>query len=344
MKKLLITAILTTLTLTSTVSAFATDIKIDNNKLSFTAESGIPFVDESNRTQVPFRIAMENFGANVSWDQVRNTAIAEKNGIKVEVPIGQNHIVKDGVEIKTDTAALIKEGRTYLPIRAVVEAFGANVSWDADTQTVNVSTTGETQITSNPTSSKKITVLNIEGDLIEVGISKDKAIEIAKQKQREYFGIEVPNDIEVTVELNGGYSILKPTWVVVMYKKDKLYLNSFIDANTGILDSASYKYFNAQASKGNKLSIEDAKRGALKFLVDKKIINSNADVKFVGKSSEYIAKTGIGVDFVSVNDENQVYSIALDHASKQVSLFSNYKKRTAEEQKQLDEYNASHKK
>jgi len=122
--------------------AYAVNISIDGNNVGFTEQSGSPFVDGSNRTQVPLRITMESFGATVKWDDVTKTAIVEKDGIKVEVPIGQSYIIKNGQQVKNDTAALIKDGKTYLPIRAVLEAFGASVGWDNATQTVTASKSG----------------------------------------------------------------------------------------------------------------------------------------------------------------------------------------------------------
>lgn len=120
----------------SFVPTYATNISINNQKVQFTESSGTPFIDSANRTQVPFRQTLEAFGATVSWDKVNNMAVAVKDGVTVQVPIGASYIIKDGQQITNDTAALIKNGRTYLPIRAVLEAFGADVSWDSGTQTV----------------------------------------------------------------------------------------------------------------------------------------------------------------------------------------------------------------
>jgi competence protein ComEC len=122
----------------SIMPAYAANIKIDDQNVQFTEASGLPFIDKANRTQVPFRQTMEAFGCTVSWDAVNKIAIAEKNGITVKVPIGVSYITKDGQKIPNDTAALIKDNRTYLPIRAVLEAFNADVSWDSSVQTVVV--------------------------------------------------------------------------------------------------------------------------------------------------------------------------------------------------------------
>lgn len=57
------------------------------------------------------------------------TAWAEKDGVQVAVPIGQPWMTVNGHRVDLDTAAQIRDNRTYLPIRPVLEAFGAYVTW-----------------------------------------------------------------------------------------------------------------------------------------------------------------------------------------------------------------------
>ena len=111
-------------------------------QVQFTQSSGSPFIDEASRTQVPLRATMEAYGCEVNWNQETSTAIVIKDDITVEVPIGARYIYRNQVRIENDTAALLKNGRTYLPIRAVLEAFGAIVEWDANTQSVIVYSDG----------------------------------------------------------------------------------------------------------------------------------------------------------------------------------------------------------
>jgi hypothetical protein len=126
----------------SSVTAFADDviINIDSTKVEFNEELGFPFIDENSRTQVPFRATLEKYGAEVDWDNESRTAIAAKDEIVVKVPIDENYILKNDEEIPVDTAARIVNGRTYLPIRAVIEAFGSEVEWDAALNTVVITT------------------------------------------------------------------------------------------------------------------------------------------------------------------------------------------------------------
>lgn len=113
-------------------------ILIGGKAVTFTESSGKPFIDSANRTQVPLRAAMETFGCAVGWNQESKTAIVEKDGITVKVPIGQKYILVNGKKVETDTTAQVIAGRTYLPIRAVLESFGAEVSWDAQENNVIV--------------------------------------------------------------------------------------------------------------------------------------------------------------------------------------------------------------
>lgn len=131
--------ILVTIILATTVVSFAEseiNIVINENKVTFTDDSGFPFVDDNSRTQVPFRATLESFGAVVEWDSEKQMPYAVYNGIKVYAPIGEEYILVDGVQVPNDTIAILKNDRTYCPIRKVVEAFGFNVGWDSNTSSV----------------------------------------------------------------------------------------------------------------------------------------------------------------------------------------------------------------
>jgi len=141
MKKIIALVILFGLLLSSVAYA-----SIDNNvsviingkQVIFTQDLGYPFIDTNNRTQVPLRATMEQFGAAISWDSASRIAVVEKNGIVVKVPVGKSYIYRNNVLINNDTVAVIRDGRTYLPIRVVLEAFQALVTWNQTTRQVSV--------------------------------------------------------------------------------------------------------------------------------------------------------------------------------------------------------------
>lgn len=136
----LIMVLVLSIALVSTVASVKTDVSvvIDNKPVLFTDGDGAPFIDENGRTLVPLRVVMESFGCIVQWDQNTQTAYVVKDGVTVTIVIGQKYIRVNGMSQAIDTAAVNKDGRTYLPIRAVLEAFGATVEWDDSSRSVLV--------------------------------------------------------------------------------------------------------------------------------------------------------------------------------------------------------------
>ncbi len=101
-----------------------------------------PFINpENNRTYVAVRPLGEAFGAEVDYDNTTKTATFTRPDMVVSITIGSNVITKvaDGVTTTTeiDAPAFIKDGRTVLPFRAVGEAFGYKVNYDANTRAVS---------------------------------------------------------------------------------------------------------------------------------------------------------------------------------------------------------------
>ena len=115
-------------------------VLLDGVPVAYDDNYGYPFLDSAGRTQVPFRRTMETFGCTVSWDNENRVAIAEKDGVRVEVPIGQAYLLRNGQRVDLDTVAQIRNTRTFLPIRPVVEAFGAAVTWDGGNRQVLITT------------------------------------------------------------------------------------------------------------------------------------------------------------------------------------------------------------
>lgn len=149
-------------------------VKVDGKEVSFT--DAAPFVDANNRTQAPLRAIAEALGCKVEWYGKEQKVIIKKDytdadtlamwrsyegeyvtiyeySRKLDLTIGSNmkilnfynslygeqSLYSGGYkEQEMDTSPIIKDNRTYLPVRYLAEAFGYEVSWDAVTQTVNI--------------------------------------------------------------------------------------------------------------------------------------------------------------------------------------------------------------
>lgn len=120
----------------------ATDLSlmINGQQLWFPEEYGTPYIDANNRTMVPVRLPMEAIGCEVGWDNDTQTVTVSNDGTVVQLTIGSNIITINGEEKEIDTTPIIQNDRTYLPIRAVLEAFGSGVYWLGDTNTVDIYT------------------------------------------------------------------------------------------------------------------------------------------------------------------------------------------------------------
>ena len=115
-----------------------------------------PFIDSNGRTQTPARFIGEELGATVAWDGTAQKATFVKDNKKLILYIGKKEYELDGKTLQMDTAALLQEGRTFVPARYVAEAFGATVRWDSTVRTVYVDmvkvvSTPEPIITPHPT-------------------------------------------------------------------------------------------------------------------------------------------------------------------------------------------------
>lgn len=117
--------------------AMAVDVTIDSVKVEFGSAQPVVI---NGRTLVPLRAPMEAFGATVGWDAATQTATVLKNNVMVHCKIGENVIYRNNTPVQNDAAATMINDRTYLPIRCVLEAFGATVGWDDTSSTVVVQT------------------------------------------------------------------------------------------------------------------------------------------------------------------------------------------------------------
>lgn len=108
-------------------------VVINDEHVEFNDNYGYPFIDKNDIIQVPLRIILENIGAKVRWNNETRTAIAEKEGMKVEVPIGEKYVLKNGKKLEIEGNSLIKNYRTYSPIITIMEYFGYEVTWNDKT-------------------------------------------------------------------------------------------------------------------------------------------------------------------------------------------------------------------
>lgn len=117
-------------------------VQVNGKYVEFYDDIGKPFIDANERTLVPLRAVAESIGCIVIWDNDNRIVKVQMGGTVVLVPIDNKYILVNGNRVENDTEAVIVNGRTYLPIRAVLEAFGAVVGWENETRTVVANISG----------------------------------------------------------------------------------------------------------------------------------------------------------------------------------------------------------
>lgn len=97
----------------------------------------------NDRTMVPLRAIAESLGCEVLWDGDNRGIIVCRNMHLYNFRIGFDtafDIYNNALEntYLLDSAPVIINDRTMLPLRAVAEMMDADVSWDPESQTVNI--------------------------------------------------------------------------------------------------------------------------------------------------------------------------------------------------------------
>lgn len=88
-----------------------------------------PFIDTSNRTQVPIRFIAEGLGCKVDWDGVHRVVTVTKGSKVIKLTIGKEEALVNGKVVKMDTQAVIKDDRTMVPLRFIAENFDCQVEF-----------------------------------------------------------------------------------------------------------------------------------------------------------------------------------------------------------------------
>lgn len=139
MRKLLIAVVLCVMVFSQNVFANNITVKVNGSVLY----SPVPAQIVNDRTVLPMRAIFERLGADVEWIEQERMIFATKDDLFIVMQIDNNKMAveKIGGEkkiIELDTPPFIQEGSTLVPVRAVAESVGAEVKWNGETRTVDI--------------------------------------------------------------------------------------------------------------------------------------------------------------------------------------------------------------
>ena len=140
MKKISALLVCLCILMTSVAALAENEVTVNFNgeKMEFDAA---PFI-ENDRTLVPMRALFEAVGAKVTWDASTQTVLVlnEKEAVAkfIALQIGQDTAFVGDEKKALDVPARIVKGRTFVPLRFVMEELGCEVTWDSDTYTISI--------------------------------------------------------------------------------------------------------------------------------------------------------------------------------------------------------------
>lgn len=107
-----------------------------------------PLFIYNNRTMVPLRFISESIGAVVEWDPVVRMVIItieDSSNVKkvLKIKLDSNIASLNGNPFPMDTLPIIRNDRVFVPIRFIMEAFGAKVEWNGSERKVLITYPGE---------------------------------------------------------------------------------------------------------------------------------------------------------------------------------------------------------
>ena len=108
-------------------------VKVEREEVVFPDQGP---VIQDDQTLVPVRFVAENLGYSVDYDAEEHSAVID--GGRIVMFIGTDQAEINGQSVQLDTASILMNDRTMVPLRVIAETLGCTVDWVPSTRTVLV--------------------------------------------------------------------------------------------------------------------------------------------------------------------------------------------------------------
>lgn len=132
---LLLTFIFSTTAFASEISALSRQEEVYVHFNSTPIEFDVSPIISDNRIIAPVRGISEVLGAKIFWDSDTKTTTVSLNNKDVSFIIGSKTMILNGEKTEIDVSAEIINDRTFVPLRAIADAFDLNIDWNEETRT-----------------------------------------------------------------------------------------------------------------------------------------------------------------------------------------------------------------
>lgn len=283
----------------------AEEVKVSINGEILTKYTMFPII-LNNRALVPARDVFEKMGCQVEWNDPKRLVTVKNGSNTVLIYIDKTTATKNGKEFKMDVPAKIVNSRTMIPLRAVSEAMGCQVSWNdktriaAITYTATTATTTTTKTTTTTVATTKVTTTEkpVETTTVYQASSNMKSGGI-KILWDQITNVSA-NNIDGKRDVVNGLDVISPTWFSIK--------NSDGDLN----DVGSLEY--AQWAKQNGYQIWGLVTNSFNTTITHDVLSDpNKRLKVINQLVAVADKyglNGINIDFENVGSADGDYYLA----------------------------------
>lgn len=143
-------------------------MKVNGEEKEIDPGMGTAPVIMNDRTLLPVRAIVEELGGRVEWDAETSEVTLSYGDSVISLTIESTNAYLNGTLQTLDTAPVIINERTMLPIRFIAEGFDFDVVWDGDRQEVKIMKNGRTDV------DNLSDMILIEGGTFTMGSSSDE--------------------------------------------------------------------------------------------------------------------------------------------------------------------------
>ncbi|MFP4978390.1 copper amine oxidase N-terminal domain-containing protein [Paenibacillus sp. CN-4] len=138
-KKIWVTTAIALSLLTASFPALAArPIQVQVNGTNISFSDAQPYLDAQQRVQLPLRFVSETLGAKVAWNAANKQATITLGSNTLVVQAGSKSYKVNGKSKTSDTAAVYRDSRIFVPLKVVAEGLGVGLNWDQATGTVSI--------------------------------------------------------------------------------------------------------------------------------------------------------------------------------------------------------------
>lgn len=145
-KKVMFYFLLSTMIFVQAIQSFSAETYSQNDESEYelwvdnTISCKLPGIYTDDEILIPARSLVEALSMSIEWDSVNKKIVLTYNKSVMVMKQGSNEYVLDNTPNTMTVAPAIFEGRTYLPLKAIVQAFGLSASVDSSKKTIEVYT------------------------------------------------------------------------------------------------------------------------------------------------------------------------------------------------------------